>query len=262
MTLGQRIARLRTARGLSQGALAEMLEVSRQSVSKWETDASVPELDKLLRLAKLFDLSLDELVTGEIRTPPSPAPAKEPPRNRNRTIALALLGLTALALLVSALTGDFWVGVLLTLPVLLCGLIFLLVPRRPGLVCLWLTGFLMDVYLRYATGISWRSTRWTLLQLHMDTANPMRILVAWLMLAYLAAVPILTVRALKDGEGHIPGRRALAAGWCGFAAAAVLLHGFSAAIPGWYYGWTDWLMLAGFTAMALGTLRRRKPGTE
>ena len=44
MTLGQNICRLRTERGLSQGDLADALGVSRQSISKWETDASVPEL--------------------------------------------------------------------------------------------------------------------------------------------------------------------------------------------------------------------------
>ena len=45
MTLGQNIARLRAQKNLSQGDLADALEVSRQSVSKWETDASIPELD-------------------------------------------------------------------------------------------------------------------------------------------------------------------------------------------------------------------------
>ena len=49
MTLGQNICRLRTERGLSQGDLADALDVSRQSISKWETDASVPELEKLLQ---------------------------------------------------------------------------------------------------------------------------------------------------------------------------------------------------------------------
>ena len=62
MTLGQNIARLRAQKNLSQGDLADALEVSRQSVSKWETDASIPELDKLLRLAELFGVTLDELV--------------------------------------------------------------------------------------------------------------------------------------------------------------------------------------------------------
>ncbi len=46
MTLGQNIARLRTQKNLSQGDLADALEVSRQSVSKWETDASIPEAAK------------------------------------------------------------------------------------------------------------------------------------------------------------------------------------------------------------------------
>ena len=44
MTLGEQIVKLRTARGISQADLAEAMEVSRQSVSKWETGASVPDL--------------------------------------------------------------------------------------------------------------------------------------------------------------------------------------------------------------------------
>lgn len=43
---------------LSQGDLAEVLEVSRQSVSKWETDSSVPDLDKLIKLSQLFGVTL------------------------------------------------------------------------------------------------------------------------------------------------------------------------------------------------------------
>lgn len=74
MTLGERLVRLRNQKELSQDALAEMLGVSRQSVSKWETDASVPELDKLIRLSDLFEVSLDELVKGEAGRPSSPSP--------------------------------------------------------------------------------------------------------------------------------------------------------------------------------------------
>ena len=61
MTLGERLTALRKNRGMSQDALAETLGVSRQSVSKWETDTSVPDLDKLVKLSDLFDISLDEL---------------------------------------------------------------------------------------------------------------------------------------------------------------------------------------------------------
>ena len=72
MTLGQRIVSLRGERGWSQEDLAQALEVSRQSVSKWETDRSVPELDKLIKLSDLFGLTLDQLVRGEDEAPEKP----------------------------------------------------------------------------------------------------------------------------------------------------------------------------------------------
>ena len=82
MTLGQNICRLRTERGLSQGDLADALDVSRQSISKWETDASIPELEKLLRLSELFHITLDELVKGPDGSVETPPPAPEPPRRK------------------------------------------------------------------------------------------------------------------------------------------------------------------------------------
>lgn len=75
MTLGERIAYYRGVLGLSQGELAEKLGVSRQAVSKWETDAGLPDLDRLIALSGLFDITLDELVKGSA---PSPAPADQP----------------------------------------------------------------------------------------------------------------------------------------------------------------------------------------
>ena len=69
MTLGERIYKLRTEKEMSQGDLADALEVSRQSISKWETNGSVPELDKLVKLSEIFGISLDELVTGKETEP-------------------------------------------------------------------------------------------------------------------------------------------------------------------------------------------------
>lgn len=77
MTLGEQIHQLRTARGLSQGDVADALDVSRQSVSKWETDSSVPELEKLLGLSELFGVTLDALVAAA-----SPGKALHPKRRR------------------------------------------------------------------------------------------------------------------------------------------------------------------------------------
>lgn len=64
MSLGNNIYTLRAKADLSQEELAAKLGVSRQSVSKWETDASVPDVDKLIQLSKIFEITLDELVNG------------------------------------------------------------------------------------------------------------------------------------------------------------------------------------------------------
>ena len=72
MTIGQRIAEKRKELGLSQEALGEKLGVSRQAISKWESDTSVPEIDKLILLSKLFGVSVGWLLgveaTPEIST--------------------------------------------------------------------------------------------------------------------------------------------------------------------------------------------------
>ena len=56
MTVGEKIARLRSEAEISQEALAERLGVSRQSVSKWETDQAMPQLDKALLLCDFFHI--------------------------------------------------------------------------------------------------------------------------------------------------------------------------------------------------------------
>ena len=66
VSLGERIYKLRTEKGMSQGDLSDALEVSRQSISKWETNGSVPELDKLVKLSEIFGVSLDELVVSGV----------------------------------------------------------------------------------------------------------------------------------------------------------------------------------------------------
>ena len=58
--------------GLSQDTLAEQLGVSRQSVSKWETDGSIPDLNRLVKLSTVFGVTLDELVKGESGQSPEP----------------------------------------------------------------------------------------------------------------------------------------------------------------------------------------------
>ena len=66
VTLGEKIAKQRKAQNYTQEQLAEILNVSRQSVSKWESDIAYPETDKLIKMGKLFDCSMDYLLKEDI----------------------------------------------------------------------------------------------------------------------------------------------------------------------------------------------------
>lgn len=66
MSLGQNLQFLRKQKEMTQEQLAESLEVSRQSVSKWESDTTYPETDKLLQIANLFHCTLDDLMQKDI----------------------------------------------------------------------------------------------------------------------------------------------------------------------------------------------------
>lgn len=66
MTLGEKIVKQRKELNYTQEQLADILGVSRQSISKWESDIAYPETDKLIELGKLFDCSMDYLLRDEV----------------------------------------------------------------------------------------------------------------------------------------------------------------------------------------------------
>ena len=82
MDLAERLAALRKRAGLSQGDVAERLNVSRQAVSRWETGFTVPSTDNLSHLGRLYGVTLDELLSYSAALPPEKpqeeAPAQQP----------------------------------------------------------------------------------------------------------------------------------------------------------------------------------------
>lgn len=74
MILAEKIALLRRQNGWSQEELADQLNVSRQAVSKWEGGTSIPDLDKILKLSALFEVSTDYLLKDELEQPDATAP--------------------------------------------------------------------------------------------------------------------------------------------------------------------------------------------
>ena len=75
MEFNNRLYQLRKQKGLSQEELASRLNVSRQTVSKWEVGDSTPDMEKLAAMSELFDVSLDQLVLGK-EAPQGEVPAK------------------------------------------------------------------------------------------------------------------------------------------------------------------------------------------
>lgn len=269
MNVGQTINRLRTARRMSQGDLADALEVSRQSISKWETGASVPELEKLVRLAELFDVSLDELVRGEdaekaAQAEQSAAPVQVVVREGvgRKTVALVLLCFGGLVCLLLTVMGGFFGGLLFASPFLVCGVICLVFAKNTGLWCAWALLFLTDVYLRYATGITWGLTALTFVyEPHM---NYMRLLIAWAGLLCFIALFVVTVLRFRK-KPLAPTRKvvvALAVGWV----ICLLLHTplptmalfpldpFSFA-ANFLFHLLDWIKIALFAVLAVFTAR-------
>ena len=73
MTFGEKIQKLRKEAGLSQEDLSYQLGVSRQAISKWERDNGYPEPEKIVRMSKIFNVTLDYLLNDEGTQTPEPA---------------------------------------------------------------------------------------------------------------------------------------------------------------------------------------------
>ena len=65
MTFAEKLRTLRKQTGMSQEKLAEKLGVSRQAITKWETESGIPDIENLIAISTLFDVSIDELLSNE-----------------------------------------------------------------------------------------------------------------------------------------------------------------------------------------------------
>jgi len=146
MSIGTKIFELRTAKNLSQGDLADILDVSRQSVSKWETDASIPDLVKLIRMCDLFDVTLDELACRntnekEQRSHLENTAERERTTTQQKIIGYILLTVSLLAGIIVWLfaenESDLDVPIPIIAVTLACSLICLFVKQKAGYWCAW-----------------------------------------------------------------------------------------------------------------------------
>ena len=113
MELSSQIKKYRTELGLSQEELAEKVYVTRQTVSNWETGKSYPDIHSLLLLGALFDLSLDQLIKGDLETMKEIINEQEVKKfNRYSTILSVLFALA----IASAVPLFMWLEVYAFIP--------------------------------------------------------------------------------------------------------------------------------------------------
>ena len=95
MKISEKLMNLRKTKGISQEELADKLNVTRQTISKWELDQTVPDMNKLIEISKFFEISLDELI-NDVETATSENTYKESATEKNNkkiSIRIFIVGL-------------------------------------------------------------------------------------------------------------------------------------------------------------------------
>ena len=273
MSIGERIVALRTERKMSQSDLAEALNVSRQSISKWETDSSVPELEKLVALCEIFGVSMDMLVRGIEAESASPHKEAEPAwtapeaytqevvhvvKMETRKIAGVLLFVCAMLCIgTCTFLGDMIAGLLLALPFIVCGVICLACKKRAGLWCAWFVYMFAEIFLRFATGVS---SGIVLAFLRGHIPMGVTVVIGFVELLLIAGLMAGTVWSFRDTDIRPAKNRNkwLAAGWITYLLLRVLLIAISSKLvmrAGYliYIMAKDWVLFAMLVLLLIWT---------
>lgn len=274
MNLGENIYRFRTDRNMSQGALADALEVSRQSVSKWENNSATPELDKLLKMSALFGVTLDQLVGKESPISPALEPVTqavpEAPIHRSMSgrviTGIILVCFGVLSFLILSILGGIINGMILSLPFFIFAAICLLCKTRVLLKCCWALLVMVCEYLSFATGASRRTLFVYLLtdiSNYLDYPYIVYAVISLIINVLLILLIIWTI--FSYNRNHTPlstrGKRCLIIGWIVFAVLCFLQ------LPRGEYGYDlvrlisalqrlfDWIKAGLFTTLLTYSLR-------
>lgn len=187
MNLGEKIYQLRNDKNLSQGDLAERLDVSRQSVSKWENNTAVPDLDKLIKICDIFEISLDEL-TGRESPQAKPISKIEEIREiKNGLTKIQIIGCVLLGVGIICLLLPY--GVFLAPSLIACGIVCMTVKKAPWYWCAWV------VFIPLLFVIGW--------------AMAINFICIIIEIAFLVVMAFVTYKAFKDTEIVMPKKKAI-----------------------------------------------------
>ena len=281
MALHENIYRLRTARNMSQGDLAEALEVSRQSISKWENGTAVPELDRLIKMSQLFGLTLDQLVGNEPpQTPTPPSSAFEstaqsgPTSHRTSGIVagIAFLCVAFFTGLILTLAANLIVGIYSSLPLAVCGILCLCLKKRRKLWCCWVLLFAISFSCHSSTGIGLQPFWGYFTPLFLNS-SPHHILISLFINTITAGMMIWTICSYTNHIAKAGGKsnKYLIIGWCLSFIPEILssvwfsLYSRSMALNfemqylyltlQWSFQWVHLAVVAFMLVMTVGTIR-------
>ena len=150
MTIGNRISKLRKKYSYSQEYIASQLGVSRQAVSKWETDQTAPDTNNLIALAKLFDVSVEYLAIGNVQEEEINHEEKKAVSETRRIIGYIFLG-------VGMLTGVLGLVLFMELLYLSALLIFtgilcIVVKKHFVIIITFVYALLFGIFSRFIIG--------------------------------------------------------------------------------------------------------------
>ena len=168
LNLGERLYELRTKNNMSQGDLAERLDVSRQTISKWENNMCLPEAEKLVMLSEIFSVSADYILKGaEYQKEAEPvyiyvkenegentAESKEKTTRKYVGLTLAIVfGLITVIFLLLSVAG-FWILAIPTGIATLIGIFIYKDMKHPWFVVSWIAFLICIPVLFFCTAIN------------------------------------------------------------------------------------------------------------
>ena len=187
MNLGEKIYQLRNEKNMSQGDLAERLDVSRQSVSKWENNTAVPDLDKLIKICDIFEISLDELTGREVPQAKPISKIEEIREIKNSLTKIQVVGCVLLGVGIICLLLPY--GVFLAPSLIACGIVCMTVKKAPWYWCAWV------VFIPLLFVIGW--------------AMAINFICIIIEIAFLVVMAFVTYKAFKDTEIVMPKKKAI-----------------------------------------------------
>ena len=144
MNLGERLLNLRKAKHLSQEEVADKLNVTRQTVSKWETDQSIPDFDKIAPLCKLYGITADELLTGEKTQNDIEESLSSPNNEVNKSKRAKGIGISILLYFISVIWIMLAIPILMMNPIVASAIFLIIIGVATAYIVYTCTMFKVD----------------------------------------------------------------------------------------------------------------------